>query len=525
MRVRTVGRWVGLVALVLTAPVLGCGLGLAAVGPGAGSAAGASERPAFTTTCPGPGCPYTPPTATEMGFAQDMLARINIERAQPQRDYPDGGAIQTLPPLPADSALTETAQAAAEYLARTETLGVYSAALPPGEEGTGENTAGPGSDSAAFDGAIMGSYGHAGAVLSAAPEFAGIGVAFDGQGRAWVVELFADPNMPAWQAGQARLQAELTANSVYAQSGGTVTTVTEPPADGGGTESAKDVFPTQPIAAASMFATGVDWTSKGPTYPAGSAPTSPLPPPVTGIASSADGGGYLLVNSAGAISLHGDAPFFGAANSLHLNAPITWIEMTPDGGGYWLLGSDGGIFSYGDAGFFGSTGSMVLNQPVVGMAAGAGGGGYWEVARDGGVFAFGSAPYVGSLPGLGVQVDNIVGMVPTPDGGGYWLVGADGGVFAFGDAGFIGSLPGIGLSVGDIVGLVPTADAGGYWLVGADGGVFAFGEAGFVNSLPGLGVSVNDIVGIAAPPKGTGYWLAGADGAVYALGVPFYGAD
>ena len=56
----------------------------------------------------------------------------------------------------------------------------------------------------------------------------------------------------------------------------------------------------------------------------------------------------------------------------------------------------------------------------------------------------------------GVSVSDIVGIVPNPDSKGYWLVGADGGVFAFGDAPNLGSLPGVGVNVDDVVGAVPT---------------------------------------------------------------------
>ena len=118
---------------------------------------------------------------------------------------------------------------------------------------------------------------------------------------------------------------------------------------------------------------------------------------------------------------------------------------------------------------------------------------------------------------------------------GYDLVGADGGVFVFpqGQAGgFYGSLPGLGVQVDDIVGMVPSrrrpgllpgglrrrgvrlrrrpvrglaararglgarhhghrADArrrGGTSWSAADGGVFAFGDAPFLGSLPGEGI-------------------------------------
>ena len=145
--------------------------------------------------------------------------------------------------------------------------------------------------------------------------------------------------------------------------------------------------------------------------------------------------------------------------------------------------------------------------------------GYDLVGSDGGVFVFGGG-YYGSLPGLGVEVNDITGMVPTSQHNGYFLVGADGGVFAF-HAPFENSLPGIGVHVDDIVGIVPTLNDQGYFLVGRDGGVFTF-HAPFENSLPGLGVSVDDIVGIATTQDDNGYWLVGSNGAVYAFGDAHY---
>ena len=68
---------------------------------------------------------------------------------------------------------------------------------------------------------------------------------------------------------------------------------------------------------------------------------------------------------------------------------------------------------FGDAAYLGSMGGQQVNGPVVGMAVTPDDGGYWEVGSDGGVFAFGDAGFVGSLPGLGVQVNNVVGAVPT----------------------------------------------------------------------------------------------------------------
>jgi hypothetical protein len=46
---------------------------------------------------------------------------------------------------------------------------------------------------------------------------------------------------------------------------------------------------------------------------------------------------------------------------------------------------------------------------IVGIAYDSTTGGYWEVGSDGGIYAF-HAPFDGSLPGVGVDVNNIVGM-------------------------------------------------------------------------------------------------------------------
>jgi len=488
---------------------------------------GAQLRSSTTLTvqCPSPQCPYTTPNPNEVGAASDVAARINIERAQTQRNYFLDGANTPLSALvPAGTPAQQTAQAAAEWQAANNTLADYGGPQPGGYQyGTGSNAAFSG-NSAGIDDVLMHSYGHALAMLSAAPTELAIGAACSSAGTLYVTELFYNVDQPSWQMGQARFNTELSENNVYTQSGGTTTSVT----DSEGTYPAQNVLPQQPIAAGlnAPDATGVNWSCFGPQYPAGAAPTSPLPAPVTTIASSDDGQGYYLANAAGAISVHGDASFRGAANGLALSGPIVHMQTTADGGGYWMVGSDGGVFNYGDARLEGSLPGLGVHvSDIVGLVPTSDGGGYWMAGSDGGVFAFGDAGYLGSLPGLGVHVEDVVGVVPTADGKGYWMVGSDGGVFAFGDAGYLGSLPGLGVHVEDVVGIIPTPDNAGYWLVGSDGGVFAFGDAGYVGSLPGLGIHVDNVVAIATPPSGSGYWLAGSDGAVYALGVPFFGSD
>jgi hypothetical protein len=57
------------------------------------------------------------------------------------------------------------------------------------------------------------------------------------------------------------------------------------------------------------------------------------------------------------------------------------------------------------------------------------------VGTDGGAFVFGTgAQFQGSLPGKGVNVDDIVGIALTGDDNGYYMAGADGSVYTFGDA-------------------------------------------------------------------------------------------
>jgi len=196
--------------------------------------------------------------------------------------------------------------------------------------------------------------------------------------------------------------------------------------------------------------------------------------------------------------------------------------------GYDLAGSDGGVFVFPvgqSQGFFGSLPGLGVNlNNIVGIVPTNNFNGYNLVGSDGGVFVFPvgqSAGFYGSLPGLSVKVSDVVGIVPTNNDQGYDLVGNDGGVFVFPvgqSAGFFGSLPGMNVHVSNIVGIVATPGGGGYFLVGKDGGVFTFGNAPFFGSLPGIAVPVNNITGIASTPDGKGYYVVGANGAVYAFG-------
>ncbi|WP_298347067.1 hypothetical protein [Ferrimicrobium sp.] len=282
--------------------------------------------------------------------------------------------------------------------------------------------------------------------------------------------------------------------------------------------------------------------------------------PITAIAASASGKGYLVAAQDGGIFNFGDAAFdgntytdglTGLSGAHPLAAPIVGMAANPTGTGYWLVAKDGGVFNFGGAKFSGSTytygitglsGAHALAAPIVGMAANPTGAGYWLVAADGGVFDFGGAPFKGStytygitgLSGAHPLSAPIVAIIPTPDGGGYWLVAADGGVFDFGNAKFFGStytqgytgLNGNHPISGRIVGGAAAPNGTGYWLVSSTGTVYNFGSApneGDTMTKGYTGLSGNHplpapVVSIAADPAGTGYWLAGSDGAVYNFG-------
>jgi len=178
------------------------------------------------------------------------------------------------------------------------------------------------------------------------------------------------------------------------------------------------------------------------------------------------------------------------------------------------------------------------------------------VAADGGVFDFGGDSFFGSLPGIGVQTDDIVGISSSPTDDGYWLAGSDGGVFGFGDALWAGSLPGEGVSSttswisrptrtvmatgwsGPTVGSSPSATpptrarspdrasrSTTSWhrpnsererLLAGRGRRWVFATAtppggGSLGGVP-LGAPIK---AIAATTDGGGYWLVGTDGGVF----------
>ena len=162
--------------------------------------------------------------------------------------------------------------------------------------------------------------------------------------------------------------------------------------------------------------------------------------PVRRLEPAPNGVGYWLLASDGGIFTFG-VPFFGSAGARPPNAAVISMASTASGGGYMMVTARGEVLTFGDAKSEGDTKALQLAAPVISLAIGAAGRGYWLYAQDGGVFSFG-VPFHGSIPGLGLcSVPKSVALRATDTGDGYWIVTDRGKVYPFGDAKSFGDSP------------------------------------------------------------------------------------
>ena len=162
--------------------------------------------------------------------------------------------------------------------------------------------------------------------------------------------------------------------------------------------------------------------------------------PVRRLEPTPSGVGYWLLASDGGVFSFG-VPFFGSAGARPPNAAVISMASTASGGGYLMVTARGEVLPFGDAKSEGDTKTLQLAAPVISLALGASGRGYWLYARDGGVFSFG-VPFHGSVPGLGLcTVPKTVALRATDTGNGYWIVTDHGKVYPFGDAKSYGDSP------------------------------------------------------------------------------------
>jgi Cysteine-rich secretory protein family len=480
------------------------------------SAAGLATPVGHDAPAPAVAASPSPTLATvESLYSQDLVARINAERAA--RNSP----FVSLPQLTVDPQLQADAQAwSASIAAKGQ---VADPALPPCDgpspgavcllaANSGNTGYGywPGDGSDGMDGAYMASADHRQNQLNAAYTAVGVGVTC-ADNQAWTVELFGEAYGDISQANAREAAQNHTQGDPVPQS----------PVVAGAPSGDPVYCPGQTVGPnGAVTGTGGQYAYPFSVPAVPGEPNGTLASPVVGMAATNDGQGYWLVRANGAVTPYGDAVSYGDMASAPLNAPITHIVATPNGRGYWLVASDGGIFNFGDAAFYGSMGGRPLNAPVVGMAPTPNGQGYWLVASDGGVFAFGDAAFYGSMGGRPLNKP-VVGMADDPATGGYWLVGADGGVFSY-KAPFYGSTGSLPLNQ-PVNQMSATPNGGGYWFVASDGGIFSFGNAAFHGSAGSLPLAA-PVVGMATDPVTGGYWLVGSDGGVFSYGAPYFGS-
>ena len=352
--------------------------------------------------------PFTAPSVGAL-YAQDLVARVNAERAA------RSSSAVPIPQLQVDPGLEAEAEAWSAQIAASGT--VADPTLPPCTGGnqvcalaanSGNSGYGfwPGDGSDGMDNDYMLSASHRQNELGAAYTSIGVGVTCSAN-QAWTVEIFGySPSI--LPSANARASAQ---NAVDGDPVGQNPVVA-------GTPSGDPVYcPGQtdgPNGQVSAAGGQVAYP-----YPVPAVPGEPGNgvAPVVGISSTPDSGGYWLARSDGSIATHGDAVSYGSMAGANLDAPVQHIVSTADGKGYWLVAGDGGIFAFGDAGFYGSMGGKPLNAPVVDLAPTADGKGYWLVAADGGIFAFGDAAFHGSMGGQPLHAP-VVGIAPDDATGG-----------------------------------------------------------------------------------------------------------
>jgi hypothetical protein len=495
---------------VLSASGLVAGLSVAGSAP-----AGASLRPHDAA-------------ADQIGFASDLVDRANDERN-----------ARGLPSLNKNAQFMADAASRASQMAASGqgSAGSTNATCPSGNEPPAGTyceevysfavsglSSGDGSDG--IDSTFMNNPIYRQGMLAAGNADMGIGVGCSATtNEAYVSEIFG------WVEGSDQTMAGFSAAN-SAQNPATISATTTVAGQGVGNpwycpgeiddQNNISAGGQETIAGNSPLPTPTPPPNGGPPPPpsGGGGGVGTLTGPITGMASTVDGGGYWLVNNQGAVYPYGDAGAYGSMAGKKLNAPMNHIVSSHDGKGYWLVASDGGVFSFGDAPFYGSTGALRLNAPVVDIAPTPDGGGYWLVASDGGIFSFGDAPFYGSMGGRPLNKP-VVAMAGDPHTGGYWLVATDGGIFSFG-APFYGSTGAIKLNQ-PINAMAATGDGGGYWMNANDGGIFNFGDAPYLGST-GSSQIVAPIVGLAADPATGGYWQVDQKGNVYAYLAPKYNA-
>ena len=313
-------------------------------------------RRSFSVTCPGPTCPYTPPTSAELGAAAiDVLARMNIERACRGRDCLYKGAeielgalLRRLPGAAITSwtllKLQPSGRASHSMVADyggTSLQAIPSRlvlALPHRDRARGSIRAG------SCTHMVMRSHccparPHRSQWVRRAPASGAI------YGWPSCFSIPAKPASAAENQGHASTQ-RLSENNVYVQSGGTITTVT----DSEGTGHAGPLPPPTTDRGWVHTFRGVrhrrlTWRcTRPPRTRRGPARSPPLKTPVTGFAATPDGSGYWPCRRLWDSRHPWRRRLLGRRHSeLTSGSPVWSVSAADPTGGYWLATANGGI--------------------------------------------------------------------------------------------------------------------------------------------------------------------------------------
>jgi hypothetical protein len=146
---------------------------------------------------------------------------------------------------------------------------------------------------------------------------------------------------------------------------------------------------------------------------------------------AAPGGGYWLYTRHGNVYSSTGAQWYGSPASAGFHgSTVTGMASTADGKGYWLVDSAGAVFPYGDAAVLPAISPA---HSVIGLVA-APDGGYWLFTKHGNVYRSAGGNWYGSPAASGFHGSSITGMATSPDGKGYWLIDSHANVYRFGDA-------------------------------------------------------------------------------------------
>jgi hypothetical protein len=129
------------------------------------------------------------------------------------------------------------------------------------------------------------------------------------------------------------------------------------------------------------------------------------------------------------------------------------MASTRDGSGYWLVDSAGHLFAFGDAVSAARDPAVPPAHPIAGIVSSPGGG-YWLYTARGNVYPSSGAAWYGSPFAAGAGDRAVAGMATTADGRGYWLVDSTGRLFDYGDAPALAIAPALASSHLPITGIV-----------------------------------------------------------------------